>query len=761
MNPRKVLNSPASENQGIKEIQPKEDIFGYIKRNTNGFDQTLYQRIIGNANEFKEGDQILGVAAPSNESRLRARQLLANTLVSDIQKHPLFNDSLYSCLLEHLSINSSQKSASMTMGQLKEFLLTKEETEIHPLLDGLSSDVIGCMVKIMSNEELIKIGQKIFNPLAGTKIGSKGYMGARVQPNSPTDNPEDIIWQVFSAFSFAVGDVVLGVNPASSLPECVSAVENALMDVEKTFKIENILPHCVLAHIDVQAKVEKQHPGTTGVWFQSLAGSDKANATFDVTLQKMLDYATQRTGKYGFYFETGQGADCTNGHGQGTDMVIHESRKYGFVRLLKAKVAEAQKKAGNPEEPWVHVNDVAGFIGPEVFRTRDQLVRCCLEDIVMGKLHGLTIGLDVCSTLHMDISLDDLDWCMDQIMPANPAYCMSLPTKNDPMLGYLTTAFQDHVRVREKFGYQVNDEMWKFYQKLNVIDEKGNPTSNFGQPLWIWLQFRHAKGDKRPDNEILDEGRKKMQEVRARGVCLAEGFGDKPWKMEPGLDREIRTLYEDSKKCIWAEFNPEFIASLPNAISLKSCSKDRADYILHPESGERIDADSLAILDKLKDERAKQDKNVQVQIVLSDGLNAHAIMDKNHLAPYLTALKEKLEKKGLKLAVEILVVKGGRVRAGYRIGEKLFGEAADPKSLKAIVHIIGERPGTTHHTFSAYITAPSGETWSQPGKVDHNITKVVSGIADTALEPFIAAEQTSKILEEFWGGKTTIEKKIP
>ncbi len=52
----------------------------------------------------------------------------------------------------------------------------------------------------------------------------------------------------------------------------------------------------------------------------------------------------------------------------------------------------------------------------------------------MGKLHGLTIGLDVCSTLHMDVTLDDLDWCLEQVMPANPAYLMALPTKNDPML---------------------------------------------------------------------------------------------------------------------------------------------------------------------------------------------------------------------------------------------------------------------------------------------------------------------------------------
>ena len=39
----------------------------------------------------------------------------------------------------------------------------------------------------------------------------------------------------------------------------------------------------------------------------------------------------------------------------------------------------------------------------------EQLVSCCLEDIIMDKLHNMMIDLDICSTLHMDISLDDLD----------------------------------------------------------------------------------------------------------------------------------------------------------------------------------------------------------------------------------------------------------------------------------------------------------------------------------------------------------------
>lgn len=53
----------------------------------------------------------------------------------------------------------------------------------------------------------------------------------------------------------------------------------------------------------------------------------------------------------------------------------------------------------------------------------------------MGKLHSLTIGSDVCATLHMDLSFEDLDWCLDSIIHVRPSHLMSLPTKNDPMLG--------------------------------------------------------------------------------------------------------------------------------------------------------------------------------------------------------------------------------------------------------------------------------------------------------------------------------------
>ncbi len=382
---------------GVASPTPRdESLLAYITRVQGRFDDALFKRLLGAANEFKEGDAIVGVAAADDRERDLARQLLSATKLGDIDDHPPLVDNLYRMIQACLDTAAREKTSGWTFAELKTFLLTQDEPAIQAIMPGLSSDVIGCVVKLMSNAELTAVGAKVFNPLPGSQIGAKGYLGARIQPNSPTDNVDDIRWQVFNGWAYAVGDVVLGNNPVSSDPKSVAAIERTLLDVLETFGLVDALPQCVLAHIDVQADVEKIDPGSTALWFQSIAGSYTANGTFDITVEKMRQYAAMRTGPYGLYFETGQGADFTNGHGHGYDMVLHESRKYGFARALSQVVEKARTAAGHPGKPWVHLNDVAGFIGPEVFRTREQLVRCCLEDIVMGKLHGLCLGLDVC-----------------------------------------------------------------------------------------------------------------------------------------------------------------------------------------------------------------------------------------------------------------------------------------------------------------------------------------------------------------------------
>lgn len=725
-----------------------ESIFSYIKRVHGKMDLTLYRQILGAANEFKEGDEILGVAAHNDDSRVHARILLGNTRIQEIYSTTPFKDELQALIQASSHIEQHKYLLNWTMNDLKKFVLTSSEEDIKKIMPALTSDIIGCLVKIMTNEELITTGQKVFNVLPNSKIGSKGYLSARVQPNSPTDNTEDIMWQVFNAWSFGVGDLVLGTNPVSSEVSSVAAIEKTLFDIITTFQLEKTLPNCVLSHIDVQAEVEEIQPGTTGIWFQSLAGTVSANKTFDVSVEKMLKYAAQRKGQYGLYAETGQGADFTNGHGEGFDMVLHESRKYGFLRALKLKmIADSDKK----NEPWVYVNDVAGFIGPEVFKTKEQLVRCCLEDTVMGKLHGLTIGLDICSTLHMDISLEDLDWCIDKIMPANPAYLMALPTKNDPMLSYLTTAFHNHVKIREKFGYKVNDAMWDFFKSIDIIDQTNKPTEHFGDPIWVYYKYLKAKKDPRSKKEIYTEGRARIRDVRKRGVPIAEGFGKNVWDLEPGLAKQVQELYEDAKVSLWTEMTSNFVQSIPAALPIITKSKDRKDYVYHPESGELLSNAAKRRLTSLRNTWGS--KTPDIQIIISDGLNARALMDKGHLNPYLEELTQLLSKQKYTLSPQHIVITHGRVRAGYASGELLFGRKEQKKKSKGVIHIIGERPGSGHHNFSAYLTVATQETWGIKGLVDHNITKVVSGISDTAFKPKEAAMNTVSILNDMFLSK--------
>lgn len=736
------LAEPIDSDSRVRVGTPKnsETLFQYLERVSGRRDDRLYKQILGAANPFKEGDEIIGVSAAGETSRLHARTLLANTTLAELDRNSVFNDQISDLNRKSISDSAAETTRDWTVGQLKANLLAGDESEIKRWMAGLSSHTIGCVVKLMSNAELIQVGSKIFNPLPGSQIGAKGYLGARLQPNSPTDNVDDIRWQVFAGWSFAVGDVLLGSNPVSSNPESVRAIEKTLQDVIATFGLEATLPHCVLSHIDVQAEVERREPETPTLWFQNTAGNANTHRTFDINVDKMVGYATSRAGRYDLYFETGQGADFTNGHCHGFDMVLHESRKYGFIRAISSIVTKKKPIRGERTLPWVHVNDVVGFIGPEVFRSREQLVRCCLEDIVMGKLHGLCIGLDVRSTLHMDISLDDLNWCLDQVMPACPAYLMAVPTKIDRVLGYLTTGFQDHVRLRAKFGRRVNDAMASFFQELGVVDEDGNPTEHFGDPIWVYLQYQRRKGDERSSDEIIREGESHIEAIQSRGLLLTQGHGENHHDLESQLKGHVQRGHADGKKSIWAELPSGYGARFEDAVMLETCSGSREKYLLHPESGEHL---SDASERRIADLKQKHSGQHDVQIIISDGLNALSVMDFDQLDPFLERLRNELSRSGRRVAPESIVVRSGRVRVGYQIGESLF---SGTRGSKSILHIIGERPGTGQRTFSIYITSVDAAVWSEPGAVDHNLTRVVSGVVNTALNPRLAANDVLQIV---------------
>jgi ethanolamine ammonia-lyase large subunit len=466
----------------IDEIRAGEDVFAYVERIHGSFDIDLFRQVIGAANEFKEGDEALGVAAADAMSRQNARTLLANTKLGELQAQPLFEDQLYGAILDNLDDTASAEARAWTMDEFKAFLLSASEDEIKAICPGLGSDVIACVVKLMSNDELIAVGAKVFNPLPGTKIGAKGYMGARIQPNSPTDDLDDIRWQVFNGWAFAVGDVVLGTNPVSSDPVAVAGVEAALQEIREVFGLTDVIP-TACSPTSTSRPPSREAARHHRPVVPEPRRQRRRQQTFGISRSnKHARPRGPRPVKWGLYFETGQGADFTNGHGKGVDMVVQESRKYGFARVLTAAVAAAQQAGGE-----------ARAVGPRQRRRRLHRPRGVSLPRPAGPL--LPRGhRDGQAARHHDRPRH-LQHPAHGGRPRRPRLVHrpdharqprlpdGLPTKNDPMLSYLTTAFQDHVRVREKFGYKVNDAMWTFFRDtLEVIDVAGQPTEHFGEP---------------------------------------------------------------------------------------------------------------------------------------------------------------------------------------------------------------------------------------------------------------------------------------
>ena len=153
--------------------------------------------------------------------------------------------------------------------------------------------------------------------------------------------------QVLDGWSYAVGDVVLGTNPVSSDVDQVAAIEVALRDLLATFGLEAVLPHCVLAHVDVQAAGRGQVPGVDrACGSRASPASPTPTPCSTSTSRRCAGTRRRAPGASACTSRPARAPTRTNGHGKGFDMVIHESRKYGFARALQAEVAEARAKAG-------------------------------------------------------------------------------------------------------------------------------------------------------------------------------------------------------------------------------------------------------------------------------------------------------------------------------------------------------------------------------------------------------------------------------
>ena len=675
------------------------------------------------ANEFKEGDLNVG-GTRDDHVRREARYALAALSLGDIAGADFVEDQVTEALHRSLDPQLAGEVAHLTIAELKRILLSPEGASwIERHRNGISSEAAAAVVKIMTNEELGTLSCKLFNPLpgSGVAIGSQGHFGSRIQPNSPGDDETEILLSILEGLAYGCGDVILGLNPASDDVDTIIRLEQLLQSVVERLQLPTRF--CVLSDIVKQTTARSQTRVDVG--FQSLAGTSKAilgMVGFDV--DGLLALAP---GFDGLYFETGQGSAVTNQAADGVDMVTLEARAYGVARLIRQRTGS-----------WTIVNDVAGFIGPEVFRTGVQLLRACLEDTVMAKLHGLTMGLDVCATFHMGIGPAELRTLTEHIVvEATPAYLMAVAGNADPMLGYMTTSFREHPRLRRQTGRQIASAMQKRLIELSTMTESGTVSGRGVDALYA--AYHKAGGDTRSLDTLRDEGAKKISALAERGFDLGYGC-DENYGDPPEANARITRIYSNARRALYATLDEAVIAdSSPRYIRVHTRSSDRDDYLAHPATGELIE-------DTARIQALYPVRRPQVQVVVSDGLNANAINE--NLRSVLPAVRRELLATGHHISEIDIVIENGRVRAGYHVGSLLQAEM--------IIHLIGERPGTGINTLSAYLTYGldhKGQSrWGSRSAADfeHSWTTAVCGIHRRGKTPERAVEEIARLVDRIF-----------
>ena len=187
---------------------------------------------------------------------------------------------------------------------------------------------------------------------------------------------------------------------------------------------------CVLTHVTNTLRLIEQGVPVDLV-FQSVAGTQKANAGFGVTLALLREAQTaalslQRgtVGRNVMYFETGQGSALSADAHHGVDQQTLEARAYGVARAFSPLLT----------------NTVVGFIGPEYLYDGKQIIRAGLEDHFCGKLLGVPLGCDICYTNHAEADSDDMDTLMTLLGAAGVSFIMGVPGADDIMLNYQSTS---------------------------------------------------------------------------------------------------------------------------------------------------------------------------------------------------------------------------------------------------------------------------------------------------------------------------------
>ncbi|HMJ92104.1 MAG TPA: ethanolamine ammonia-lyase subunit EutB, partial [Candidatus Acidoferrum sp.] len=399
--------------------------------------------LLAHASPLRSGDQLAGLAAETQEQRILAQRELADvplTRFIEEQLIPYERDEVTRLILDSHDAAAFARVRDLSVGQFRDWLLGYDidSVALAALSPGITPEMVAAVSKLMSNQDLVLVAKKcsVVTRFRDT-LGLPGRLSVRLQPNHPTDDPKGIAASILDGLLMGCGDAVIGINPASDNVTSLDHLTHLLADLIECYAIPT--QACVLGHVTTQLRaIERGVP--IDLVFQSIAGTEAANASFGVNLNLLgeardaalsLKRGTVRNNV--MYFETGQGSCLSANAHHGIDQQTLEARAYGVARVFSPLL----------------VNTVVGFIGPEYLANGKQIIRAGLEDHFCGKLLGVPMGCDVCYTNHADADQDDMDTLLTLLGVAGVNYIMGVPGADDIMLSYQSTSFHDAHYLRQ------------------------------------------------------------------------------------------------------------------------------------------------------------------------------------------------------------------------------------------------------------------------------------------------------------------------
>jgi ethanolamine ammonia-lyase large subunit len=423
--------------------------------------------LMAKATPERSGDQLAGIAAEGPVERLAAQMALADLPLKAFLVEELISsetDEVSRLIAERHDPVAFAAIASLTVGEFREWLLKPEtgQRELEAVTFGLTPEMVAAVSKIMRLQDLIAVAAKreVVTRFRST-IGLKGRLSTRNQPNHPTDDSRGIAASAIDGLLLGSGDAVIGVNPATDSVEDYVRIVDLLDQLRERLAIPT--QSCCLGHVTTALKAIAARAPIDLV-FQSIAGSQKANEGFGVSLALLREAhdAVRGLGRTTvdanlMYFETGQGAALSAEANFGVDQQTMEVRAYAVAREFRPLL----------------VNTVVGFIGPEYLFDGKQIIRAGLEDHFCGKLLGLPMGVDVCYTNHADADQEDMDALLTLLCAANVNFVITVPGADDVMLNYQSLAHHDAVYCRETLGRPPAPEFERWMQEIGLTDRRG------------------------------------------------------------------------------------------------------------------------------------------------------------------------------------------------------------------------------------------------------------------------------------------------